>query len=139
MRSDKGDEYINRNFEEFCKRTGVMQQFTAPDTPQQKGISERMGEIIMNVTRCFLVETDLPKRLWCELASITAVFFKNRMSHSALSNVTIHYRMFGKNTDLLFLRIIGLRAFVHVEGHHEKLDQRAWERIRIRLRLDWVP
>ena len=39
--------------------------------------------------------------------------------------------MFGKNTDLSFLRVIGSRAFVHEEGHRDKLDQRAWEGVLV--------
>ena len=32
LRSDQGTEYTNRNFKEYRKRTGVIQQFTAPYT-----------------------------------------------------------------------------------------------------------
>ena len=126
LRSDQGTEYTNRNFKEYCKRTGVIQQFTAPYTPQQNGISERGGRTLMDMTRCFLTETGLPKRLWGELAS-TAVFLKNRIPHSALGSDTPYYRMFGGNADLSFLRVIESRAFVHAEGHRDKLDQRAWD------------
>ena len=34
LRSDQGTEYTNRNFKEYCKRTGVIQQLTAPYTPR---------------------------------------------------------------------------------------------------------
>ena len=78
------------------------------------------------MTRCFLTETGVPKRLWGELAS-TAVFLKNCIPHRALGSDTPYYRMFGKNADLSFLRVIGSRAFVHEEGHRDKLDERAWE------------
>ena len=78
------------------------------------------------MTRCFFTETGLSKRLWGELAS-TAVFLKNHIPHRALGSDTPYYRMFGKNADLSFLRVIGSRAFVHEEGHRDKLDERAWE------------
>ena len=77
------------------------------------------------MTRCFFTETGLPKRLWDELAS-TAVFLKTRIPRSALGSDTPSYRMFGKNADLSFLRVIGSRAFAREEGHRDKLDQRAW-------------
>ena len=80
----------------------------------------------MGMTRCFFTQTGLPKRLWSELAS-TAVFLKNRIPHSALGSDIPYYRMFGKNADLSVLRVIGPRAFVHEEGHRDKLEQRAWE------------
>ena len=78
----------------------------------------------MDKTRRFFTETGLPKRLWGELAS-TAVFLKNRIPHSALGSDALYYRMFGKNVDLSFLRVMGSRAFVHKEAHRDKLDQRA--------------
>ena len=53
------------------------------------------------------------------------------MPNSALSNDTPYYRMFGKNYDISFMRVIGSRAFVHVRRHHEKLDKRAWEGILV--------
>ena len=84
----------------------------------------------MDVTRCFLTETGLPKRLWGELAS-TAVFLKSRIPHSALSSDTPYYRMVGKNADLSFLQAIGSRAFVHEEGSRAKVDQRAWEGVLV--------
>ena len=56
---------------------------------------------LMDMTRCFLSETGLPKRLWGEQAS-TAVFLKNRIPHSTLGSDTPYYRMFGKNADLSF-------------------------------------
>ena len=127
LRSDQGTAYTSRNFKEYCKRTGVIQQFTALYTPQQNGIPERRAgrTVIM----------DLPKRLWGELAS-TAVFLKNRIPHCALGSDTPYYRMFGENADLSFLRVIGSRAFVHEEGHRDKLDQRAREGVLVGYNSD---
>ena len=51
LRSDQGTERKNRNFKKYCERTGVIQQFTAPYTPQQNGISERAGTTVMDMTR----------------------------------------------------------------------------------------
>ena len=46
--------------------------------------------------------------------------------------VMIHLTMelLGKLLPISFLRIIGSRAFVHEEGHREKLDQRGWEGVK---------
>ena len=86
LRSDQGNEYTNRNFREYCKRTGVIQQFTAPYTPQQDGISEDSN----GHDKVFLTEEGLPKRLWVELASM-AVFLKNRIPRNALGGCDIPY------------------------------------------------
>eukprot|EP00752_Nemacystus_decipiens_P017171 g15384.t1 len=130
LRSDNGGEYVSSDFRNYCKTTGIVQQFTSPHTPQQNGISERDGRTIMNMTRCLLNEANLPKHLWGEIAA-TSVFLVNRLPHKALKGDTPYYRMFGKQANLSFLRIIGSRAFVHVEGHTTKLQPKAWEGVLV--------
>ncbi|CAN0042421.1 unnamed protein product [Sphacelaria rigidula] len=39
--------------------------------------------------------------------------------------------MFGKQAKLSFIRTIGCRAFVHKEGHLNKLEDKAWEGVQI--------
>ncbi len=130
LRSDNGGEYVNHDFQHYCKTTGIVQQFSSPHTPQQNGISERDGRTIMNMTRCLLNENQLPKHLWGEIAA-TSVFLINRLPHKALRGDTPYFRMFGKQANLSFLRIIGSRAFVHVEGHTTKLQPKAWEGVLV--------
>ena len=130
LRSDNRDEYTSGSFKEYYKSTGIRQQFSAPYTPQQNGVSERDGRTIMDMTRCSLNEAHLPKTLWGEIAS-TAVFLINRLPHPAIGGDTPYHRMFGKHADLSFLRIIGTRAFVHVEGYTTKLQPNAWEGVLV--------
>ena len=39
--------------------------------------------------------------------------------------------MFGKHAKLYFLRVIGSRAFVHVERHTSKLEEKVWEGVLV--------
>ena len=130
LRSDNGGEFVSSEFRHYCKTTGIVQQFSSPHTPQQNGISERDGRTIMNMTRCLLNEANLPRHLWGEIAA-TSVFLVNRLPHKAIKGDTPYWRMFGKQANLSFLRIIGSRAFVHVEGHTTKLQPRAWEGVLV--------
>ena len=84
----------------------------------------------MDMTRCIINEAGLPKHLWGEIAA-TSVFLINRLPHKALKGDTPYFRMFGKQANLSFLRIIGSRAFVHEEGHTTKLQPRAWEGVLV--------
>ena len=93
-------------------------------------MSERDGRTIMNVTRCLLNETNLPKTLWGEIAA-TAVFLINRLPHSGINGEIPYYRMFRKHAKLSFLRVIGSRAFVHVERHTSKLEEKVWEGVLV--------
>ena len=83
LRSDGGGENRARYFRNYCKQTGIVQEFTATNTPQQNGISERDGRTIMGVTRCLLRVANLPGWLWGEVCW-TAVYLVNRLPHSAL-------------------------------------------------------
>ncbi|CAB1109566.1 unnamed protein product [Ectocarpus sp. CCAP 1310/34] len=130
LHSDNGGEYVNSDFRDYCRTTGIIQRFSSPHTPQQNGISERDGRTIMNMARCIINETNLPKHLWGEIAA-TSVFLINRLPHKALKGDTPYFRMFGKQANLSFLRIIGSRAFVHIEGHTTKLQAKAWEGVLV--------
>ena len=126
LRSDGGGEYRAGYFQKYCKQTGIIQEFTATNTPQQNGISERDGRTIMEVTRCLLQGANLPGWLWGEVCC-TAVYLVNRLPHSALGFHTPYFKMFGEQAALSHLRVVGARAFVHYEHHREKLQDRAWE------------
>ena len=78
----------------------------------------------MDMTRCFLTETGLPKRLWGELAS-TVVF---RIVPLVVIHPTIECL---RKMPIFLLRVIGSRAFVYEEGHRDKLDQKAWEGVLV--------
>ncbi|CAN0071549.1 unnamed protein product, partial [Sphacelaria rigidula] len=110
--------------------TGIRQEFTSPYTPQQNGISKRDGRSILDVTRCLLNESNLPKFLWGEIAA-TAVFLINRLPHTSIDGDTPFFRMFLKQPKLSSLRTFGSRAFVHRERHHSKLEEKAWEEVLV--------
>lgn len=63
LRCDKGGEYVAEYFRSYCKETGIQMELAATNTPQQNGVSERDGRSILNMTRCILIDTGLPKFL----------------------------------------------------------------------------
>ena len=92
LRSDNGGEYTSGSFQKYCKTTVIRQQFSAPYTPQQNGVSERDGRTNMDMTRCLLSEAHLPKTSWGVVAS-TAVFLINRLPHAAIGGDTPYHRI----------------------------------------------
>ena len=78
------------------------------------------------MVRCLLADSGLLHFLWGELF-LKASYLCNRAPHSALNHETPYKPLHGKDSDLRHLRVIGSRAFVHVETHQKKLDTRAWE------------
>lgn len=63
LRSDNGTEYVNTNFKRFLQDQGIVHETTVPYTPQQNGVSERANRTLMEMSRCLLEESKLPKFL----------------------------------------------------------------------------
>ena len=62
-RADKGWEYTSEAFKQYCLETGITQEFVTTNTPQQNGVSERVGRTLCSMVRCLLVDSGLPPKL----------------------------------------------------------------------------
>ena len=43
---DNGGEYVSKSFQDFCDTNGIKRELTAPYTPPQNVVAERMNETI---------------------------------------------------------------------------------------------
>ena len=57
-RADKGGEYSSEAFKQYCLVTSITQKFAPIKTPQQNGVSERVGRALCSMVRCLLVIVD---------------------------------------------------------------------------------
>ena len=46
LRSDNGGEFKSEEFVKFCRERGIRREYTAPYSPEQNGIAERMNRTI---------------------------------------------------------------------------------------------
>ena len=60
LRSDRGGEYLDTDFEEFLVEHGIVSQLTAPGTPQQNGVSERRNRTLLEMMRSMFSYSSLP-------------------------------------------------------------------------------
>ena len=60
IRSDNGTEFKNHAMEEFCKSKSILQEFSAPYTPQQNEVAERKNRMIIETARTMLADSKLP-------------------------------------------------------------------------------
>ena len=125
VRCDKGGEYIGKELKTLSVNAGINVEYTATNTPQQNGASERDGPTLAQNTR-WMKDGNFPPPLWRKLI-FTAAYLFNRSLHSALGGAAPYFRMHNKEADLSVLRTIGARAFVHRETCTRKLDDRAFE------------
>ena len=99
VRCDKGGEYIGNKFKTLRVNVGINIEYTATNTPQQNGVSERDGQTLAQITRCVMKDGSFPPSLWGELI-FTAAYLSNRSPHSALGGAMPYFRMHNKKADL---------------------------------------
>ena len=126
LRCAKGGEYTGQEFRTLCVGAGINIEYTATNTPQQNGVSERDGQTLAKITRCLMKDGDFPPFMWGELM-FTATYLANRSPHSTLEGATPYSKMHNLEPDLTGLRAIGARAFVHRETYTKKPEDRAFE------------
>jgi len=78
IRSDHGGEFQNEKFSKFCEKTRILNNFSAPRTPQQNGVVERKNISLEELARTMLSESALPKYFWVDAVS-TFCYVMNRV------------------------------------------------------------
>lgn len=60
LRTDKGLEYCNKTFDDFCKSKEILRHKTCMYIPQQNGVAERLNRTILEKLRSLLISLKLP-------------------------------------------------------------------------------
>ena len=121
VRTDRGSEYLNAELESYYKHKGVINETTAPYTPEQNGAAERFNRTLMERVRAMLLDARLEKEMWAE-AALTANYIKNRSPSSNISR-TPWELFFGRKPNVSGMRVFGAKAYVHTPKQlRSKLD-----------------
>ncbi|PPQ83602.1 hypothetical protein CVT26_001384 [Gymnopilus dilepis] len=115
LHSDRGGEYMGKEFTLYLNSKGTAQKLNVHDTPQHLGVAERRNRTIVERTRALLHASGLPKFLWGEGVR-HVVWLMNRTSTKALDGMTPYEAAFGKKPDLRGLREWGEKVWVRVEA-----------------------
>ena len=59
LRSDKGNEFISNEFNNFSIERGIKRQVLAPGTLEQNGIAKRRNRSIMDCARTLMIEKNV--------------------------------------------------------------------------------
>lgn len=113
IRSDNGGEYVSKALGDWLRQRGITHQFSAPYTPQQNGVAERLNRTILERVRAMLITAgDLPFTLWAEAAA-TASYLRNRLPATGI-NMTPVEAFYGYKPRVQHLRTFGSTAYVQV-------------------------
>lgn len=82
IRSNNESEYLNRAFNPFCASNGIVHQRSAPYSPQQNGLAERMNQSLAEMARSMLYYQHIQMGWWAE-ATKTAAYTLNRLPNTA--------------------------------------------------------
>jgi peptidoglycan hydrolase CwlO-like protein len=111
LRTDNGTEYVNKEFNAFLSRNGILHQTCCPDTPPQNGVAEMKNHHILEVAFSLMVTMNVPKFLWSE-AVLTATCLINRTPSKLLAMKTPWEIFFGENKFVVSPKIFGCTCFV---------------------------
>uniref|UniRef100_M1DVJ7 Retrotransposon protein, Ty1-copia subclass n=1 Tax=Solanum tuberosum TaxID=4113 RepID=M1DVJ7_SOLTU len=110
LRTDRGREYLSKQFEELCTEKGFIRQLTTPYTPQQNGVAERRNKTLLDMTRSKMAQTNLSISFWGD-ALLTAAYILNKVSSKSVSS-TPYELWTGHKTNLNDLRSWGCAAYI---------------------------
>ena len=113
FRSDRGGEFMSAAFDDFLAEKGISRETSAPHTPQQNGLAERMNQSLLGGAKAMRIHAGLSEGFWAD-AMMTASHVLNRSPRKGLGWKTPHELMFGRIPDVHYLRVFGCRAWVHI-------------------------
>jgi hypothetical protein len=114
LHSDRGGEYLGKEFTAYLKSKGTAQKLTVHHTPQHNGVAERRNRTIVERIRALLHASGLPKYLWGEAAR-HVVWLMNHTSMKAVEGKTPYEAALGMKPDLSGVREWGEKCWVRVE------------------------
>ena len=116
LRTDGGGEYISGEWKAFAQEKGFQHQLTAPDSPEQNGVNERLNRTLLEKMRCLLICSELPKSYW-DVALLHANWLRNRSPTSALKGGVPHTVWTGKEQNLKHVHTFGCLVQYLKVGH----------------------
>eukprot|EP00253_Pinus_taeda_P032692 PITA_32692 len=124
LRTDRGGEYISKEFLRFCRENRIHKQFTARYTPQQNGVAERKNRTIMDMARSMLKAKHLPNDYWAEAVNCAA-YILNRCPTKDVMNRVSEEAWSGIKQGVTHMRVFGCVAYAHISDQlRRKLDSK---------------
>lgn len=111
IRSDNGTEFKNARLSDFYATRGIVQEFSAPYTPEQNGEAERANRTIIETARSMIQSSQLPLEMWAEAVNC-AVYVRNRTINSRSRGKTPFELFYGRKPDLSHLVPFGQQVHI---------------------------
>ena len=63
IRTDNGNEYVNKNMQQNFEECGIQMQHSTPYTPQQNGVAKRKNRSLKEMATCMIEERDISPKI----------------------------------------------------------------------------
>lgn len=113
LRCDRGTEYLNKRFDEFCSSRGILIKPSPAYVHELNGTAERYNRTVMNRARCLVSEAGVGKQYWPECVR-TAAYLGNRSLANTVEQKTPFEIFFGKRPNVTNLKFVGASVFVRI-------------------------
>ncbi|CAI7792350.1 unnamed protein product [Closterium sp. NIES-53] len=127
LRSDRGGEFLGKDFTNFVDEKGIVHDLTCPYTPQQNGMAEREMRTAVESVRTMLLHMGVQHHWW-HLALRQVVWVRNCLERSTMPPGTTPYQLLtGRKPDLTLARVWGcmVQFMVPVQQRGGKLAPKA--------------
>nr|GEZ39774.1 retrovirus-related Pol polyprotein from transposon TNT 1-94 [Tanacetum cinerariifolium] len=94
LRTDRGGEFISKEFAALCDEECIKKELTAPYTPEQNGVVERKNRTVVEMARTMLKSKELPDNFWAEGVA-AAVYLLNISLTKSVWNMTPYEAWYG--------------------------------------------
>jgi hypothetical protein len=129
VRSDRGGEFMSRDFKEFYDEHGINREYTIPRTPQQNGVVERKNRTVQEMARSMMNEKNIGQTYWVE-AIHTIVHVLNKSHLRPQSDKTPYELWFGRPASIKHFKVFGSKCYIKNNDENlGKYDDRADEGI----------
>ena len=122
LKTDNASEYEATR--SWLENNGIELKTSAPYSPQQNGVSERMNRTLLDLARAMRFEKNLPETLWGE-AVLHAAWIRNRSPTAALDGNTPIRVLTGTRPNLSDVKEFGETVYVLEEIQKPKIEPRA--------------
>ena len=107
---------MNEQLSAWCQEKGIDIQLTAPYSPSQNGVAERINRTLVELARAMLRGS--PEFLW-EYAIKHSSYLRNRAHTKSLKRQTPYEKWFTTKPNVSHLREFGAPVWVLLQGQKE--------------------
>ncbi|CAI7752458.1 unnamed protein product [Closterium sp. NIES-54] len=127
IRTDRGGEFLSKEFSLWLKKNGIRHSLTMPYSPAMNGIAERANRTITETARGLLIEVGLHDYFWPDAVRSACVAKNRALTHVGADKWVPYVEWIGRKPKVDMLRVFGCMCMALVPKHlrHNKLGAKA--------------